>query len=59
MVVEPSQIGDNWVFPFKVGVANVVAREPILVNRFTGKASWAGLDAHNARLGRSKPPVSK
>lgn len=57
VVAEPSLQGDNWVFPLKVGYANRVARDPILVDRFTGKASWAGLAAFNARNGRNKVPT--
>ena len=53
-VAEPFQRGEYWVFPFKVGYAGVVARDPILVNRHTGQASWAGLAEHKARLGRGK-----
>ena len=53
-VAERRQQGDDWVFPVKFGYANFVARDPILVNRFSGKASWAGLAEHNARLGRTK-----
>ena len=58
VVGDPSSQGDNWVFPLKVGYANNVARDPILVNRFTGQASWAGLDELNARRGRTNkaPP---
>lgn len=52
-VAEPQQQGDDWVFPVKFGYANFVARDPIRVNRFTDKASWAGLAEHNARLGRT------
>ena len=58
-VAEPSERGDYWVFPFKVGYAGVVARDPILVNRFTGQASWAGLADHKARAGASKLGTSK
>ena len=54
VVAEPSMQGDNWVFPLKVGYANRVAKDPILVNRFTGKASWAGLAEFNAMSGRNK-----
>ncbi|MEO8739609.1 MAG: hypothetical protein ABI537_07900 [Casimicrobiaceae bacterium] len=54
VVAEPSLQGDNWVFPLKVGYANTVAKDPILVDRFTGKASWAGLAEFNARNGRNK-----
>ncbi len=54
VVAEPSLQGDNWVFPLKVGYANNVAKDPILVNRLTGKASWAGLAEFNARFGRNK-----
>jgi hypothetical protein len=58
-VAEPTKRGDYWVFPVKFGYANFVARDPILVHRFTGQVSWAGLDEHNARLGRSKSGPSK
>jgi hypothetical protein len=58
-VAEPAQRGDFWVFPVKFGYANSVARDPILVNRFTGQVSWAGLTEHNARLGRSKAGTPK
>ena len=54
LAAEPSMQGDNWVFPLKVGYANRVAKDPILVNRFTGKASWAGLAEFNATSGRNK-----
>lgn len=43
-MAEPFLRGDDWIFPLKVGAAGIVARDPIVVNRFTGKASWAGLD---------------
>lgn len=43
-IAEPFLRGDDWIFPLKVGAAGSVARDPIVVNRFTGKASWAGLD---------------
>jgi len=58
-VTEPSQRGDYWVFPLKVGYAGNVARDPILVNRYTGQASWAGLAEHKARSGRSKSGTAK
>ena len=58
-VGEPTLQGDNWVFPVKFGARAVVARDPLLVNRSTGKVSWAGLDAHNAALGRAKQPPAK
>ena len=58
-VAQPSERGDFWVFPVKIGYAGVVARDPILVNRFTGHASWAGLAEHRARMGRSKQQTSK
>ena len=58
-VAEPSERGDYWVFPVKFGYANVVAKDPILVHRFTGQASWAGLAEHNARLGRNKTGTPK
>jgi len=44
VVTEPHLQGDYWVFPLKVGYAGNIARDPILVNRFNGKASWAGLE---------------
>ena len=58
-VAEPSQRGDYWVFPLKIGYAGVVARDPILVNRFTGEASWAGRADHKAGAGGTKPGSSK
>jgi hypothetical protein len=58
-VAEPSLRGDYWVFPFKVGYAGVVARDPILVNRYTGQASWAGLADHKLRSGRGKVETAK
>jgi hypothetical protein len=58
-VAEPYERGDYWVFPVKFGYANVVAKDPILVDRFTGQASWAGLAEHNARVGRNKAGKSK
>jgi len=58
-VAEPSLRGDHWVFPFKVGYAGVVARDPILVNRYTGQVSWAGLADHKARSGRGKAETAK
>jgi hypothetical protein len=53
VVAEPTMQGDHWVFPLKVGYANNVAKDPILVNRFTGKASWAGLAEFNRLSGRN------
>jgi|SRR5580765_3692602 hypothetical protein len=44
-VTEPHLQGDYWVFPLKTGYAGNVARDPILVNRFSGKATWAGLES--------------
>ena len=41
-VAEPTLQGDYWAFPLKVGYAGTVAKDPVLVHRFTGKASWAG-----------------
>lgn len=41
-VAEPALQGDYWAFPLKVGYAGTVAKDPVLVHRFTGKASWAG-----------------
>ena len=58
-VGEPSEQGDYSVFPLKFGARAVVARDPVLVNRFTGEASWAGLEAQNAALGRSKKATTK
>jgi hypothetical protein len=54
VVAEPTMQGDHWVFPLKVGYANNVAKDPILVNRFTGKTSWAGLAEFNRLSGRNK-----
>jgi len=42
-VTTPHLEGDFWAFPLKVGYAGSLVREPLLVNRFTGKATWAGL----------------
>lgn len=56
---EASLDGDNWLFPLRVGYANRVARDPIVVNRFTGEVSWAGLADLNAIRGGSKPRPSK
>ena len=59
IVAEPSQQGDNWVFPVKVGYRNVVGRDPILLNRFTGKASWVSLAEHDALRSGGKVPIAK
>ena len=53
---EPTLQGDHWAFPLKVGYANRVARDPILVNRFTREASWAGLAQLNATRNGKAPP---
>ncbi len=58
-VGEPSLKGDYWVFPVKFGYSAHVAADPILVNRITGKASWAGLAAHNAARGHAAPRTPK
>lgn len=58
-LAEPSQRGDYWVFPLKVGYAGTIARDPVLVNRYTGQASWAGLDEHKARASGSKQGITK
>jgi len=42
-VTRPHLEGDFWAFQLKVGYAGSLVREPLLVNRFTGKATWAGL----------------
>lgn len=41
-VTEPHLEGDYWIFPLRVGAAGNIARDPIRVNRFDGKATWAG-----------------
>jgi hypothetical protein len=51
--------GDFWSFPVKLGYAGTVQPDPLLVHRQTGKVSWAGLAALNARLGRTQKGVSK
>jgi len=56
VVGEPTLQGDDWVFPLRVGYANRPARDPIVVNRLTGEASWGGLADLNAIRGGSKPP---
>ncbi len=43
-VTEPHLRGDYWIFPLKIGAAGNIARDPILVNRLSGKATWAGLE---------------
>ena len=43
-VTEAHLQGDYWVFPLKVGYSGNIARDPIIVNRFSGKATWAGLE---------------
>ncbi|MEO8753467.1 MAG: hypothetical protein ABI624_12400 [Casimicrobiaceae bacterium] len=53
-VGEPVERGDDWAFPLRFGYAGAVVKDPLLVNRFTGAVSWAGLAEHNARLGRTK-----
>ena len=58
-LAEPSQRGDYWVFPLKVGYAGTIARDPVLVNRYTGVTSWAGLDERKARAGSGKQGTSK
>ncbi|SRR6266567_4168508 len=58
-VGEPTAKGDNWVFPVKFGYRRVVHPDPILVNRRTGKVSWAGLAAHNAAPERAKGETPK
>ena len=58
-VGEPVAKGDNWVFPAKFGAAGVVHKDPILVNRRTGEASWAGLAALKAARGRKPGDAPK
>jgi hypothetical protein len=55
----PTQRGDHWAFPLKVGYAGTIARDPVLVNRYTGVASWAGLDERKARAGSGKQGTPK
>jgi hypothetical protein len=43
-ITTPILRGEDWVFPLKMGAAGTIARDPLLVNRFSGKASWAGLE---------------
>jgi len=42
-VAEPVLRGDYWAFPLRIGYAGTAAKDPVLVHRFTGKVSWAGL----------------
>jgi hypothetical protein len=49
-VGEPVLKGDNWEFPLKFGYRAVVHRDPVVVNRRTGEASWAGLAANKAAM---------
>ena len=58
-LAEPSQRGDYWVFPLKVGYAGTVAKDPVLVNRYTGVATWAGLDERKARSSGGKQGTPK
>jgi hypothetical protein len=44
-VTEPHLEGDYWIFPLRVGAAGNIARDPIRVNRFDGKATWAGSES--------------
>lgn len=46
-VTEPHRDGDHWVFQLKIGYAGNLAPDPILVNRFSGEASWAGMEEWN------------
>lgn len=56
-VAEPALQRDYWAFPLKVGYAGTVAKEPVLVHRFTGKASWAGSASSDAPGGGRTGPV--
>ena len=56
-VAEPALQGDYWAFPLKVGYAGTVAKDPVLVHRFTGKASWAGAASPAAPGGSRTGPV--
>ena len=56
-VADPTLRGDDWAFLLKVGYAGPVAKDPVLVHRFTGKASWAGLAAADAPGGSGRPRV--
>lgn len=57
VVAEPTLQGDYWAFPLKVGYAGTVAKDPVLVHRFTGKASWAGAAGPDAPGGSRTGPV--
>ncbi len=49
-VASPSLQADYWAFPIKIGYAGFVLPDPILVHRYTGETSWAGLAKHKAFL---------
>jgi hypothetical protein len=51
---EPSVQGNSWAFPVRLGYAGTVQPSPLLVNRNTGKASWADLDAFREKYGRTR-----
>lgn len=44
----------TWVFPVYFGYARKEAPDPILVDKRTGAASWAGLEAHRAFMEKMK-----
>src|SRR5215471_8560239 len=58
-VGEPTLQGDNWVFPVKFGARAVVARDPLLVNRYTRQVSWAGPKAPKAAVEQANKPSPK
>jgi hypothetical protein len=42
--------GDSWAFPVRLGYAGTVQREPIVVDRNTGAASWAELAEYRVQF---------
>lgn len=44
----------TWVFPVYFGYARKEAPDPILVDKRSGAASWAGLEAHRAFMEKMK-----
>ena len=44
----------SWAFPVYFGYARKEAPDPILVDKRSGAASWAGLEAHRAFMEKMK-----
>jgi hypothetical protein len=54
---EPTIRGQSWAFPVKLGYAGEVQPSPLLIDRATGKASWADVEAFRKQYGRTRQGV--